>query len=132
MKRLRLISAVAIVLAAASMLYLVRTLDAKGADATTVVVTITPSATAGGTPSVDKSSVTIYKSQNQQVEWSCKGGCAFTVDFSSPGGSPFSQNSFAGTKANPHAMSGLAHKVGTFKYSVKANGGTLDPQIIVR
>jgi hypothetical protein len=132
MKRLKLISTVAVVLAAASMLYLVRTLDAKGADATTVVVTITPSATAGGTPSVDKPTVTISKSENQQVEWTCKGGCDFTVDFSSAEGSPFSQNAFSGSQHSPHAMSGPPSKVGTFKYSVTANGGTLDPQIIVR
>jgi hypothetical protein len=132
MKRLKLISAVAIVLAAASMLYLVRMLDAKGADATTVVVTITPSTTAGGTPSVDKPTVTISKSENQQVEWTCEGGCDFTVDFSYPEGSPFNEKAFSGSEHSPHAMSGPPNKVGTFKYSVTANGGTLDPQIIVR
>jgi hypothetical protein len=132
MKRLKLISAVAVVLAAASMLYLVRTLDAQGAEATTVVVTITPSETAGEAPSVDKPEVTISKKDNQQVEWTCKGGCDFSVEFSSPSGSPFSHNSFAATKANPHALSGPPNKVGTFKYSVTANGGTLDPMIIVK
>ncbi len=131
MKKFKLITAIAIVVSAATMLYLVRTMDAKGADATTIVVTITPSATAGGTPSVDKSSVTLDKSQNQQVEWTCKGGCDFTVDFSHPEGSPFSEKAFSGSNANPHAMSGVPQKVGTFKYSVTANGGTLDPQIIV-
>lgn len=131
MKRLKWISAVTIIVLAAAMLYFVRTMDAKGADSTTIVVTITPSETAGGKPSVDKSSVTLNKSENQQVEWTCSDGCDFTVDFSQPEGSPFSHNSFAGTKANPHALSGVPTKVGTFKYSVTANGGTLDPQIIV-
>ena len=131
MKRLKLISAVAVVLAAASMLYLVRTLVAQGADAATVVVTITPSKTAGEAPSVDKPTVTISRSEKQQVEWTCEGGCDFKVDFSSPAGSPFNDKAFSGSEHSPHAMSGPPNKVGTFKYSVTANGGTLDPQIIV-
>jgi hypothetical protein len=130
MKKLKLVTAVAIVLSAATMLYLVRTMNAKGANST-VVVTITPSATEGEAPTVEPSQVTISKSDKQEVEWTCEGDCDFTVDFSHPEGSPFSQNSFKGSKANPHAMSGPPNKVGTFKYSVTANGGTLDPQIIV-
>jgi len=131
MKRFKLITAIAIVISVATMLYLVRTMDAQGADSTTKVVTITPSATPGGKPSVDHSKVTIYQSQNQQVEWTCKGGCDFTVDFSRPEGSPFSEKAFSGSATNPHAMSGVPGKKGTFRYSVTVNGGTLDPQIIV-
>jgi hypothetical protein len=130
MNKVKLLTAVSIVLAAATILYLSRTVDAKGAD-TTVVVTITPSATEGEAPTVEPSEVTISKSEKQEVEWTCEGGCDFTVNFSHPEGSPFSQNSFSGSHANPHAMSGPPNKVGTFKYSVTANGGTLDPQIIV-
>ncbi len=131
MRRLKLLGAVAIILSVAAVVCTVVMVRAQGTNSTTIVVTITPSATEGGTPSVDKSSVTLSKGQNQQVEWTCEGGCDFTVDFSHSAGSPFSQNSFSGTKANPHATSGPPNKVGTFKYSVTANGGTLDPQIIV-
>lgn len=131
MRKLKLLAAAAIILSVATVVWTVVMVHAQGTNSTTIVVTITPSATEGGAPSVDKSSVTLNKGQNQQVEWTCAGGCDFTVDFSHPEGSPFSHNSFSGTNANPHAMSGPPNKVGTFKYSVTANGGTLDPQIIV-
>lgn len=121
MKKLKMIGAAAVIVSAAMAMCLGTTMGAQETTLKTVVVTITPHA--GQAPSVDKPIVDIWS--DQQVEWKCRGGCDFTVDF--PSGTPFNNRKF--DKANPRSGSPKGPH-GTFKYSVTVDGHTLDPQII--
>ena len=126
MTKLKLITAVAIVLSAATALYLVKPLGARGANPETITVTITPNEDPTGPPSVSPDPV--HVSHNQEVEWTCSNGCDFTVAFTESDRKPFSNRIFG--KANP--KSGLpSGPPGTYKYSVIVGQGSVDPQIII-
>jgi hypothetical protein len=122
--KLKLITGVAIVLSAATMQYLAKTMVAQGM-VQTIRVTITPSPT--GPPSVNPESVDLYREKDQQVEWTCSTGCDFEVIFL-PTGTPFKGNSF--NRANP--KSGVpSGRAGKYPYTVKVNKKSADPMIIV-
>jgi hypothetical protein len=123
MKKLKILSAVVIILSAATVLYLDKPMGAQG---TTVTVTITPNSDPTGPPTVmpDQASIT----KTQQVEWTCSTGCDFTVVFTQESRKPFKGRIFG--KANP--KSGVpTGPPGKYKYSVIVGQGSVDPQIIV-
>lgn len=98
----------------------------------TKVVTITP----GNPPSVSDESVTIHRSQNEQVRWECADcSSGFQVNFAD--GSPFEDPSFdtSKTKDKGRAASGRARAnadLKQYKYSVTVDGKTLDPVLILQ
>lgn len=126
MKRLKLISAVAVILSAATMLCMVKMVNAQGNASETITITITPNPT--GPPTVNPDSVDVYKSKDQQVEWTCSNGCDFTVNFPTSGAKPFSDSTFS--KAHP--KSGVpTGPAGKYPYTVKVGNGSTDPMIII-
>lgn len=126
MKRLKWIGAVTVILSAATMLCLVKMVSAQGTPSETITITITPNPT--GPPTVDPDSVDVYKSKDQQVEWTCSNDCDFTVTFPKSHGKPFNDLSF--DKAHP--KSGVpTGPPGTYPYTVKVGTASTDPQIIV-
>jgi hypothetical protein len=138
MKKLKFWGAVVIILTAATMVHLPKTLAAQGSTSdvctpgstpNSCLVTITPES--NGTITVTPDKLTIKKKSNQTVEWTCTTDCTFEVDFSYPEGSPFNEKTFKASAQNPHAKSGRANKKGPFRYKVSADGHTQDPQIIV-
>lgn len=125
MKRLKLISAVTIILSAVTMLYVVKVMKAQTANET-IVITITPNPT--GPPTVNPDSVDLYKSKDQQAEWTCSGGCNFTVTFPTSHAKPFSDSTFS----TAHPKSGVpTGPPGTYPYTVTVGKASTDPQIIV-
>lgn len=129
MRRLKWITAVTIILSAATMLYVVKVVRAQTATQT-ITVKITPNSNPNKPPSVDKNKVDLYKSKNQQVEWVCPSpNCKFEVNFKYPEGSPFNDKIFK--NANPKSGVPIG-KPNTYRYEVTVNGtGILDPMIIV-
>jgi hypothetical protein len=122
--KVKLTICVAIVLSAATMLYLGKTMVAQGT-VQTISVTITPSPT--GQPSVDPPTVDLYRTKDQQVAWTCSTGCDFEVIFP-PTGTPFKGSSF--NRANP--KSGVpVGRAGKYPYTVKVGQKSVDPMIIV-
>ncbi len=99
MKKLRWIGAFTLILFVAAILSVVKIVSAQDSEPQTITVTITPNSNPHKPPSVDPDSVDVYRSKNQQVEWTCSTGCDFTVDFPKSHGKPFSGGTF--TKANP-------------------------------
>jgi hypothetical protein len=128
MKKFKLITAIAIVISAATMLCLAKTMGAQEAESQIITVTITPNANPHMPPSVDPESADVYKDKDQQVEWTCSTGCDFTVSFPKSHGKPFSGGTF--NKANP--KSGVpTGPPGAYPYMVKVGSGSTDPMIIV-
>ena len=122
--KLKLTTCVAIVLSAATMLYLGKTMVAQGT-VQTVTVTITPNPT--GQPSVNPAVVDLYRAKDQQVAWTCSTGCDFKVIFP-PTGTPFKGTSF--NRANPKSGVPVA-RAGKYPYTVQVNKKSVDPMIIV-
>jgi len=126
MRRLKWIAAVTIVLSAATMLCLVKVMSAQGTPSQTIVITITPNPT--GPPTVNPDSVDVYKSKDQQVEWTCSNGCDFTVNFPTSQAKPFNDFTFS----NAHPKSGVpTGPPGKYPYTVTVGKGSTDPMIIV-
>jgi hypothetical protein len=122
--KLKLTTCVAIVLSAATMLYLGKMIVAQGT-VQTITVTITPNPT--GEPFVNPTKVDLYRAKEQQVAWTCSTGCDFEVIFP-PTGTPFKGNSF--NRANPKSGVPVA-RAGEYPYTVKVNQKSVDPMIIV-
>lgn len=143
MKRLKFISAVAIVLATATMLYLAKARAAAPPDpdpcaqGTTTsqpcVVTITPNpSSANGSPTVKPPVAYISKDENQEVEWQCAGGCQFTVVFTNEKRKPFDNRVFDNAHAKSGPPIGTKNPSAPYKYSVIVNEkGVKDPQIVI-
>ncbi|MBI1750424.1 MAG: hypothetical protein HY234_15925 [Acidobacteria bacterium] len=92
----------------------------------TLTVTITPGKNSGDPPTVTPSSVTVGK--NEEVEWVCSTGCDFDVEFD-PAKKPFKDHGFNKNKNKSGTPTGPA---GKYKYSVTVDGGTLDPDVIIK
>jgi hypothetical protein len=88
-----------------------------------VVVNITPG---NPTPTVDLDPVEVSKNRKDEVVWECEGDPSFEVIF--PAGSPFNGSRFNKNKNHSGPAQGDPK---TYKYTVKAGGGTLDPDTIV-
>jgi hypothetical protein len=112
--KLKLTTCVAIVLPAATMLYLGKTMVAQGT-VQTITVTITPNPT--GIPSVNPYVVGLDRAKDQQVAWTCSTGCDFEVIFP-PTGTPFKGISF--NRANPKSGVPVA-RAGKYPYVVKVD-----------
>jgi hypothetical protein len=112
--KLKLTICVAIVLSAATMLYLGKTMVAQGT-AQTITVTITPNP--AGKPSVNPYVVDLDRAKDQQVVWTCSSGCDFEVIFP-PTGTPFKGNTFS--RANPKSGVPVARD-GKYPYVVKVD-----------
>ncbi|HXH50298.1 MAG TPA: hypothetical protein VNM47_13230 [Terriglobia bacterium] len=138
MKKLNLLTAVAIVLSAATMLYLAKATAAQestsnvchpGSTPNSCKVTITPSSETDGTPTIDPEDQHIFTKQNQTVEWVCPtSGCTFTVTFTQTD-RPFHSRVFNKGKSKSGHITGPPN---TYKYTVIVNDTQVkDPQIIV-
>jgi plastocyanin len=79
------------------------------------------------TPIVDLDPVEVSKKYGDEVLWECDGGVDFQVIFD-PADCPFGNNKF--DKNNNHSGPAQGGPK-TYKYTVKAGGGTLDPDTIV-
>lgn len=97
---------------------------ARTQTAQTYTVTITP----GNPPTVSPDTVTISKSDGDQVEWVCPQCTSdFAVQFLNSK-SPFAAGKF--DKAHPKSGKAVGPQ-GTYPYKVTANGHTNDPTVIV-
>lgn len=91
----------------------------------TVTVTITPGNPATASPD----SVTISKSDGDQVKWVCPNCTSgFAVHF--PQASPFAGKSFSSKNPQSGKVAAQAAK-GTYNYTVTTNGSMSDPSVIV-
>ncbi len=89
-----------------------------------VVVNITPG---NPTPTVDLDPVEVSMNRKDEVVWECEGDLNFQVIFD-PADCPFEGNNF--DKSNNHSGPAKGNPK-KYKYTVKAGGGTLDPETIV-
>ena len=92
-----------------------------------VVVNITPG---NPGPTVDLDPVNVSEGRQDEVVWQCDGDPRFQVIFD-PNDCPFATDQFDSTKNHSGpAKQGFA-RAKPYKYTVKAFGGTRDPDTIV-
>jgi|SRR5690348_7637197 hypothetical protein len=93
-----------------------------------IVVNIKPG---NPTPTVDLDPAEVSKNRKDELVWECEGDLNFQVIFD-PADCPFESNNF--DRSNNHsgpAKGKPRGKENPYKYTVKAGGGTLDPDTIV-
>ncbi len=90
-----------------------------------VVVNITPG---NPQPTVDLDPVKVFKWRKDEVVWECEEDPNFEVIFDQ--GSPFTSRRFDRSQNHSGPAEGNAEEK-PYKYTVKAGGGTLDPDLIV-
>lgn len=138
MKRLRWISAFAMVMFVAAIFGVVKMATARessskackaGSTPNSCVVTITPSSDPNGTPTIDPDKQHIWRNKDQTVEWTCPAtDCTFDVTFTQKS-TPFKNRIFNKGNENSGRITGKPSK---YKYSVIVNGTQIkDPMIIV-